>query len=60
MNSRLATIAGILVGWFGINSQLWAPPIAAAPEIDSTGVLTGLAVLAGVLTLVAERNRQKK
>jgi hypothetical protein len=58
MITRFATTAAVLVGWFGINSQLWAP--TAIPEIDSTGVLTGLAVLAGVLAVVAEHRRQKK
>jgi hypothetical protein len=61
MITRLGTIVAVLIGWFGINSQLWAPPpTVGIPEIDSTGVLTGLAVLAGVLTVVAERRRQKK
>jgi hypothetical protein len=60
MITRLGTIAAVLVGWFGINGQLWAPAQVPIPEIDSTGILTGLAVLAGVLTVVAERRRQKK
>jgi len=49
-----------LLGWLAVATQSWAvPEVVAAPEIDATGALTGLAVLAGVLAVVAERRRQK-
>jgi hypothetical protein len=58
MKSRIASISAVLVGWFAFTSQSWAST-APVPEIDGTGVMTGLAVLAGVLALVAERKRQR-
>jgi hypothetical protein len=32
----------------------------SSPEIDATGALTAMALLSGVLAVVAERKRQKK
>jgi hypothetical protein len=58
MKPSLGAIGATFAGWLGISSQLWAVGVAA-PEIDATGALTGLAMLAGVLTLVAERKRRK-
>ena len=59
MIKHLLSIIALLFGWFGLNSQLWAPT-APVPEIDATSALTGLAVLAGVLAVVAEHRRQKR
>jgi hypothetical protein len=57
MNLRIASIGAVLIGWFAISSQSWAS--ISVPEIDATGALTGLAVLAGALAVVAERRRQR-
>jgi hypothetical protein len=60
MNRLVGTLNATLLGWLTIGGQLWAQPTpSAVPEIDATGILTGLAVLAGVLAVVAERQRQK-
>jgi hypothetical protein len=50
-----------LAGWLAMSSQVLAAfdNGFAVPEIDATGALTGLAVLGGLLALVAERKRQK-
>jgi hypothetical protein len=57
MRGRIASISAVLIGWFAVSSQSGASNFV--PEIDATGALTGLAVLVGVLAVVAERNRQK-
>jgi len=51
------SLGATLLGWLAVATQSWA--VAAVPEIDATGALTGLAVLAGVLAVVAERKRVK-
>ena len=56
------SLGATLLGWLAVATQSWAsvtPPAAVAPEIDATGAITGLAVLAGVLAVVAERKRVK-
>ena len=55
------SLGATLLGWLAVATQSWAviAPPAAVPEIDATGALTGLAVLAGVLAVVAERKRVK-
>ena len=58
MLRSVGAIGAALIGCLGITAQSWAS-IAPVPEIDATGALTGLAVLAGVLAVVAERKRQK-
>jgi hypothetical protein len=54
-------VGATLLGWLAAVSQSLAapPPTVGVPEIDATGALTGLAILAGMLAVVAERRRQK-
>ena len=55
-------VGATLFGWLAAASQVWAvavpPTDVRVPEIDATGALTGLAILAGVLAVVAERRRR--
>jgi len=60
MKASLGTLGAALIGWLGLSSQVLAAPPIGAPEIDATGALTALAMLSGVLAVVAERKRQKK
>jgi hypothetical protein len=59
MPRSLSGLGATLIGWLAIVSQSWALVGAPVPEIDTTGALTGLAVLGGVLAVVAERKRQR-
>ena len=54
----MTSIWAILLGWHEVATQSRAAAVAA-PEIDATGALTGLAVLAGAPAVVAERRRQE-
>jgi len=57
-DTDMTSIWAILLGWHEVATQSWAAA-AAAPEIDATGAVTGLAVLAGAPAVVAERRRQE-
>jgi hypothetical protein len=61
MKRILEALGAALVGWLAFSGQVLAivDNGTAVPEIDATGALTGLAVLGGLLALVAERKRQK-
>jgi hypothetical protein len=58
MKGRIASIGTVLISWLATGTHVWAS-IGPVPEIDATGAFTGLAVLVGVLAVVAERKRQK-
>jgi hypothetical protein len=57
MRVLFAPVAATLVGLLGVCGQALAQ---SAPEIDATGGLTAIAMLSGILALVAERNRRNK
>jgi hypothetical protein len=59
MKKMFAPVAVTLVGLLGVFGQALADA-PGAPEIDSTGGLTAIAMLSGILALVAERNRRGK
>jgi hypothetical protein len=60
MLRSFGAIGAALIGCLTIAAQSWASVgPGPVPEIDATGALTGLAMLAAVLALVAERKRQK-
>jgi hypothetical protein len=59
MKASLGALGAALIGWLGLGSQVWAVSVSS-PEIDATGALTAMALLSGVLAVVAERKRQKK
>jgi len=58
MLRSFGAIGAALIGCLTIAAQSWAS-VGPVPEIDATGALTGLAMMAAVLALVAERKRQK-